>query len=66
MTLNGGFTMNAWYDIYSLEKLEAKEDKVNLKASAEYAVAASPIQHISRILLSSNLSPVTVACAQVH
>lgn len=34
ITLNGGYPMNAWYDIASLDRINAREDKVGLLNTA--------------------------------
>lgn len=34
VTLNGGMLMNSWYDIYSIDKIDAKQDIEGLTESA--------------------------------
>ena len=33
ITVNGGFKMPAWYDITSMDKINAKEDEIGIKDS---------------------------------
>ena len=35
VTLNGGARMNAWYDLYGLDRINTREDVHNLRLSAE-------------------------------
>jgi len=40
VTLNGGMVMNSWYDIYSIDKIDARQDVEGLKESARYTQTA--------------------------
>lgn len=39
VTLNGGISMPSWYDIYSLDESNPKEDEKGIRKSSEKGIA---------------------------